>query len=116
MLEAPVLKRILDINKLLGKLVQLEVGIGILVDLKPRSVDRIIGFIRLAEIPFELFSIDRKTGVIQLAQDHVVKTRLVQDLFEPCVDVRVMPMHFDQLAVLVAQEEFHLPVRVRLES
>ena len=111
--EAPLAERILEIDEFLGHLVVL---LRMTVHLEPRGFDRLVVPGRLRPVALEPLGRDREAAPREQAHDFVVERRRFERRTHLFEDVGPVRMRLQHLHVLVAEQEFELPILVRLET
>src|SRR5688572_13836556 len=114
--EAPELELVIEVDELLGELVQVPVLLGVVVHGEPRRRDTLARDIWLTPVAVEILRRDLVAAPTQQAEALVVETRCPQCLFEPVVHLGRASIDFDGCRVLVAEQELEHPVLVRLEA
>src|SRR4051794_30495925 len=105
MTKAPLLKPVLEIDQLLGQLIEIPIPLRIAIHLRPRCEHRRIGAVWLAHIALEHGRIDRESAPREQPYRLIVDARRRERALERRVDVSAMPVRGEHRLLLVAERE-----------
>src|SRR6185437_13548163 len=115
-IESPAAKIVLEIDQLLGKLVERPVSFRVFVDGPPRRDDPLRHFVRAREVALERGARHGDAIADEIAKGLVIEARPLKFAFEPRHDVGPVRMRPQHRAIAIADHEFDLPVLPRLET
>jgi MFS family permease len=114
--EAPLLEGILEVDQLLGQLVEIPVPGGVAIDGEPGVAHRGVRLVGLAPVALQPARRDREAASGEQPDRLVIEAGPLQRLVQQGVAGRPVAMGRQQGPVLVAEDELDQPVLVGLES
>src|SRR5712671_3748198 len=106
MVETPAPEIILEIDQLLGELIELPIARRVAIDLSPCRLDAVIALIGLGHVPPEHHRIDGEAAAAQNGDRLIIEAGLPADAVEPVIELLSMLMRRQHCNILVAGEIF----------
>jgi branched-chain amino acid transport system substrate-binding protein len=113
--EAPLSKEVLEVDKLLAKLVCIPMPARVAVDLGPGRLHGRVGPVCRAPVALKRCLVDGKAAPGEQPDRLVVDAGTVQQIVELRVDFRPMAEDLQQVALLVAEQQLDGAILVGLE-